>query len=85
MKGFGKIAHVFSLLGGLMVCFIPVQFSRKRALSSTEKAEYALTVDYYKRHTFGANLDRQPHSMSELVRACGESLCSLRLGLKSAY
>ena len=51
MKGFGKIALVFGLLGGLMACFIiPVQFSRKRALSSTEKAEYALTADYYKRH-----------------------------------
>ena len=51
MKGFGKIALVFSLLGGLMAYFIvPVQFSRKRALSPTEKAEYALTVDYYKRH-----------------------------------
>ena len=51
MKGFGKIALVFSLLGGLMAYFIiPVQFSRKRALSPTDKAEYALTVDYYKRH-----------------------------------
>jgi hypothetical protein len=25
-----------------------VQFSRKRTLSPTEKAEYALTVDYYR-------------------------------------
>jgi hypothetical protein len=51
MKGFGKIALVFGLLGGLMAYFIvPVQFSRKRALSPTEKAEYALTVNYYKRH-----------------------------------
>ena len=34
-----------------MACFIiPVQLSRKRALSPTEKAEYALTVYYYKRH-----------------------------------
>ena len=34
MKGFGKIALVFSLVGGLMAYFIiPVQFSRKRALS----------------------------------------------------
>ena len=38
MKGFGKIALVFSLLGGLMAYFIiPVQFSRKRALSPTER------------------------------------------------
>jgi hypothetical protein len=51
MKGFGKIALVFGLLGGLMAYFInPVQFSRKRTLSPTEKAEYALTVDYYKPH-----------------------------------
>src|SRR5262245_4872573 len=51
MRGFGKTALMFGLLGGLMACFIiPVQFARKRALSPTEKAEYALTVDYYKRH-----------------------------------
>jgi hypothetical protein len=51
MKGFGKIALLLGLLGGLMACFIiPVQFSRKRALSPTEKAEYALTVNYYQRH-----------------------------------
>jgi hypothetical protein len=38
MKGFGKIALLFGLLGGLMAYFIlPVQFSRKRALSPTEK------------------------------------------------
>jgi hypothetical protein len=38
MKGFGKIALVFSLVGGLMAYFIiPVQFSRKRALSPTER------------------------------------------------
>jgi hypothetical protein len=49
MKGFGRIALTFGLLGGLMAYFIiPVQFSRKRALSPTEKAEYTLTVDYYK-------------------------------------
>ena len=47
MKGFGKIALVFSLVGGLMAYFnIPVQFSRKRALSPADKAEYALTVNY---------------------------------------
>jgi hypothetical protein len=51
MKGFAKIALMFGLLGGLMAYFIiPVQFSRKRTLSPTEKAEYALTVDHYKRH-----------------------------------
>ena len=51
MKGFGKIALVFSLVGGLMAYFIiPVQFSRKRALSPADKAEYALTVNYYQRH-----------------------------------
>jgi hypothetical protein len=44
MKGLGRIALTFGLLGGLMAYFIiPVQFSRKRALSPTEKAEYALT------------------------------------------
>ena len=51
MKSFGKIALMFGLLGGLIAYFvIAVEFSRKRTLSPTEKAEYALTVDYYKRH-----------------------------------
>jgi hypothetical protein len=51
MKGFCKIALLFGLLGGLMAYFIlPVQFSRKRALSPTENGEYALTVNYYKSH-----------------------------------
>ena len=51
MKGFGKIALVFSLVGGLMAYFIiPVQFSRKHALSPADKAEYALTVNYYQSH-----------------------------------
>ena len=51
MKGVGKIALVFGLLAGLMAYFIvPVQFSRKRTLSPAEKAEYALTVNSYKRH-----------------------------------
>jgi hypothetical protein len=51
MKGAAKIALTFGLLGGLMAYFIiPVQFSRKRTLSPTEKAEYALTVDYYRSH-----------------------------------
>ena len=48
---FRQIAVMFGLIGALMACvIIPVQLSRKRALSPTEKAEYALTVDYYKRH-----------------------------------
>ena len=51
MKGFGKVALVFGLLGGLMAYFIiPVQFSRKRALSPADKAEYALTINYYQGH-----------------------------------
>jgi hypothetical protein len=51
MKGFGKLALLFGLLGGLMAYFIvPLHFSRKRNLSPTDKAEYALTVDYYKSH-----------------------------------
>jgi hypothetical protein len=29
---------------------VPVQFSRKRALSPADKAEYALTVNYYQSH-----------------------------------
>jgi hypothetical protein len=51
MKRFGKIALMFSVLGGLMAHFIiPVQSSRKRTLSPTDKAEYALTVSRYKNH-----------------------------------
>ena len=51
MKGFGKIALLFGLLGGLMAyLIIPLHFSRKRSLSPTGKADYALTVDYYKSH-----------------------------------
>jgi hypothetical protein len=47
----GKIALTFGLLGALMAYFIiPVQLSRKRSFSPTEKAEYALIVDYYKSH-----------------------------------
>jgi hypothetical protein len=35
MKGFGKIALVFSLLGGLMAYFIvPVQFGRKQLIAN---------------------------------------------------
>jgi hypothetical protein len=49
MRGFAKIALMFGLLAGLMAYVIfPVQFSRTRALSPAEKAEYALTVNYYK-------------------------------------
>jgi hypothetical protein len=48
---FAKIALMFGLLGGLVAyVIVPVQFSRTRALSPTEKAEYALTVNYYKSH-----------------------------------
>jgi hypothetical protein len=51
MRGFAKIALMFGLLTGLMAyVIIPVQFSRTRALSPAEKAEYALTVNYYKSH-----------------------------------
>jgi hypothetical protein len=51
MKSFGKIALVFGLLGGLMAYFIiPVQSTRSRALSPTDKAEYAWTVNRYKRY-----------------------------------
>ena len=51
MKGFDKIALLFGLLGGLMAYFIiPLHFSRKRSLSPTDKAEFALAVDYYKSH-----------------------------------
>jgi len=49
MKGFGKIALLFGLLGGVMAyLIIPLHFSRKRSLSPTDKAEYALAVDYSK-------------------------------------
>jgi hypothetical protein len=51
MRGFAKIALMFGLLAGLMAyVIIPVQTSRARALSPAEKAEYALTVNYYKSH-----------------------------------
>jgi hypothetical protein len=51
MKSFGKNALVVGLLGGLMAYFIiPVQSTRSRALSPTDKAEYVLTVSRYKRH-----------------------------------
>ena len=51
MKGFGKIAILFGLLGGVMAYFIfPVQFTRSRALSPTDKAEYVWTVSNYKRY-----------------------------------
>ena len=51
MKGFGKIALVLGLLGVLMAYFIiPVQSTRSRALSPTDKAEYAWTVSQYKKY-----------------------------------
>jgi hypothetical protein len=51
MKGFGKIALLVGLLGGVMAYFIiPVQSTRSRVLSPTDKAEYALTVSRYKEH-----------------------------------
>jgi hypothetical protein len=51
MKRFGKIALMFSVLGGLVAYFIiPVQSSRKRTLSPTDKAEYAWTVSHYKKY-----------------------------------
>jgi hypothetical protein len=50
MKSFGKIAILFGLVGGVMAYFIiPVQFTRSRALSPTDNAEYALTVSRYKK------------------------------------
>ena len=51
MKSFGKIVLVLGLLGVLMAYFIiPVQSTRSRALSPTDKAEYAWTVSYYKKY-----------------------------------
>ena len=51
MKGFGKIAILFGLLGGVMAYFIiPVQFTRSRALSPTDKAEYVWTVSNYRKY-----------------------------------
>jgi hypothetical protein len=51
MKSFGKIALVVGLLGALMAYFIiPAQSTRSRALSPTDKAEYAWTVNRYKRY-----------------------------------
>src|SRR3954469_1684088 len=51
MKGFGKIALVFGLLGVLMAyVIIPVHSARSRALSPTDKAEYELTVRQYQKY-----------------------------------
>ena len=76
MKGFGKIALMFGLLGGLMAYFIvPLQSSRKRALSPTEKAEYALTVDYYKRHC-GPVIDEIEERAKTYAREGGENIWS---------
>ena len=74
MKGFGKIALVFSLVGGLMAYFIiPVQFSRKRALSPADKAEYALTVNYYQRHC-GPVLPEIEERAKAYARESGEDI-----------
>jgi hypothetical protein len=76
MKGFGKIALMFGLLGGLMAYFIvPLQSSRKRALSPTEKAEYTLTVDYYKRHC-GLVIDEIKERAKTYTREGGENIWS---------
>ena len=74
MKGFGKIALVFSLVGGLMAYFIiPVQFSRKRALSPADKAKYALTVNYYQRHC-GPVLPEIEERAKAYARESGEDI-----------
>ena len=74
MKGFGKIALVFSLVGGLMTYFIiPVQFSRKRALSPADKAEYDLTVNYYQRHC-GPVLPEIEERAKAYARESGEDI-----------
>ena len=74
MKGFGKIALLFGLLGGLMAYFIvPVQFSRKRALSPADKAEYALTVNYYQSHC-GPVLPEIEERAKAYVRESGEDI-----------
>jgi hypothetical protein len=74
MKGFGKIALVFSLVGGLMAYFIiPVQFSRKRALSPADKAEYALTVNYYQRHCGPVLPEIEEHAKA-YARESGEDI-----------
>ena len=74
MKGFGKVALVFVLLGGLMAYFIiPVQFSRKRALSPADKAEYALTVNYYESHC-GPVLPEIEERAKAYARESGEDI-----------
>jgi hypothetical protein len=50
MKGFGKIALVLGLLGVMAYFIIPLQSTRSRALSPTDKAEYVWTVSNYKRY-----------------------------------
>jgi hypothetical protein len=74
MKGFGKIALMFGLLGGLMAYFIvPVQFSRKRTLSPADKAEYALTVNYYQSHC-GPVLPEIEERAKAYARESGEDI-----------
>jgi hypothetical protein len=65
MKGFGKIAILFGLLGGVMAYFIiPVQFTRSRDLSPTDKAEYVWTVSNYKRYCgpVAQNIEQQANA-----------------------
>jgi hypothetical protein len=79
MKGFSKIALLFGLLGGLMTYFIlPVQFSRKRTLSPTEKAEYALTVNYYKSHCGTVTEEIEEHAKTYARESGGGHLGRLR-------
>jgi hypothetical protein len=73
MKRFGKVALVFSLVGGLMAFIIPVEFSRKRTLSPADKAEYALTVNYYQSHC-GPVLPEIEERAKAYARESGEDI-----------
>jgi hypothetical protein len=74
MRGFAKIAFMFGLLGGLIAYFIvPVQFSRKRALSPTDKAEYALTANHYKSHC-GPVTEKIEEQAKAYARESGEDI-----------
>ena len=77
MKGFGKIALMFGLArwSSWPISSCQLQFSRKRALSPTEKAEYALTVDYYKRHC-GPVIDEIEERAKTYAREGGENIWS---------
>jgi hypothetical protein len=52
---------------------VPLQFSRKRALSPTEKAEYALTVEDYKRHC-GPVIEEIEERARAYARESGEDI-----------